>query len=65
MKYFESKKDDRNFDFIHTQHKKIEMLLEKLKEDIDYKTFINSKEFFDYKKESVAYKAMTDFYSEK
>jgi hypothetical protein len=65
LKYFESKEGDQAFDFIKKQYKTIEIFIEELKTSIGYEDFVKTKEFFDYKKESVAHNAMRKFYSEK
>ncbi len=65
LKFFEEKKDDRNFDFIARKYKEIKVFIEELKKDIGFEKFSNSKEFFEQKKNSVAYQSMKDFYSNK
>ncbi|MBP6060766.1 MAG: hypothetical protein KA515_02060 [Candidatus Pacebacteria bacterium] len=65
LKFFEKNKENKSFDFIHKKYKEIQGFIEKLKQDINYSEYVNSKEFFEYKKDNNAYKAMKDFYSDK
>ncbi len=65
LRYFESKKDDKDFNFIHGQFKKIETFIEDLKNEINYHEFVKTKEFFEYKKQNRAYSAMKNFFFDK
>ncbi len=65
LKFFEEQKDDKSYDFIKNQYKKIQIFIEELKEEVSYSNFANTKEFYDYKKSSVAYNTMREFYERK
>ncbi len=63
--FFEKNADDPSYGFIHKQYKKIALAIDELKKDVSYNEFTKGKDFFDYKKSSVAYNAMKDFYEDK
>ncbi len=65
IKFFVGNKDDSSFDFIHKEYLKIKSFINRLKEDVDYKTQVNSQEFLKYKSESIAYKTMKKFFLDK
>ena len=65
LKYFNESSLGSEFDFIKNIYKKIDIVLKNLKEEINYNEFVNTKEFFDMKKNSVAYNAIRDFFQKK
>ncbi|MCX6755286.1 MAG: hypothetical protein NT068_01965 [Candidatus Nomurabacteria bacterium] len=65
IKFFETKKDDRSFDFIKKEYMEIKSFIEKLKEDVHYQEYVKSKDFMEAKKDGVAFKAIKEFCDEK
>jgi len=63
--FFEKNNNKKEYDFIHSQYKKIDLFIKELKKDINYNEYIKSKEFFEYKKQNIAYNSMKRFYFEK
>ena len=65
LKFFDEHQDDPSFGFIRKQYEKIQLFIEDLKEEISYSDFVKTKDFFEYKKNNVAYNAMRNFYETK
>jgi hypothetical protein len=65
LSFFEKNSKNPEYDFIHNQYKKIELFIEELKKDINYADFTKGKDFFDYKKQNVAYNTMRKFFADK
>lgn len=65
LKFFEKNSDDQAYDFIHKQYRKIQLFIEDLKQEISYNDYVKTKEFHEYKQNSVAYNTMRDFYQRK